>query len=358
MKRIIALFLAVFMLAALVGCGGGTTSSPSTDTQDDAEVLTSLFRGIYELEERDPETGEPKTGTGAYAPLRFSQERLTRYEGLADIPYAKCTTGVRLDFYTSAEQVSFRFTMTDSFGDGRTGYPDDCFDIFEDDVYQESVVVSKHSEIRELNYRRKSTESESRITIVFPTLHGVILSDISLGEARPVDTYEHKILVFGDSITQGLYADKVSDNYIDTICRSLNADYMNLAVGGEVYRQSALDRDVHYEPTHIIIALGTNDFHRNHDTQQVAVDCNAYFQMISMYYPGIPVTVITPFEDQGENYVSTYTKAAQDHGCYVIDGRTLMPMTAENLFDTVHPNSQGFSVLAQNLLPIMRERLS
>ena len=358
MKRLLALILSLCMLTALVACGETTKSPSSTDAENDKETLESLFRGIYELEERDPETGESKEGTGAYAPLRFSQERLTRYEGLEDIPYAKCTTGVRLDFYTSAEQISFRFVLTDSFGDGRNGYPDDCFDIFENGEYQESVVVSKHSEIREVNYARKSTENESRITIVFPTLHGVVLSNISLGEARPVDSYDHKILVFGDSITQGLYADKVSDSYIDSICRSLNADYMNLAVGGEVYRQAALDRDVHYEPTHIIIALGTNDYHRNHDTQQISVDCNAYFQMISMYYPGVPVTVITPFEDQGENYVSAYTKAAENFGFYVIDGRTLMPMTAENLFDTVHPNSHGFSVLAENLLPIMRDRLS
>ena len=341
MRKIVSVLLSVILLLSLVACGesGSLSDSPKADPID----LKILFRGVYDVKE-DGDT---------YIPVRFSDERLDAYADEVHIPYSKCTTGIRLDFYTDATEIAFHFTVTDGHYDGDARYPNDTFDVFEDGEYQKSVDVYQNSEF---SYVRKATE-ESRITIEFPTFHGVALSDIQVGNARPYEDYEHRILIFGDSISQGLFAEKPSDNYINTLCRNLNADYMNLSVGGEKFRPDALDKDVHYDPTHILVVLGTNDWHQKYTVNDIRSNASAYYDRITFYYPDVPVTVITPFEDQGELYVNAYNEAAEKYGCYVIDGRTLLSSTAENLFDEVHPNSYGFSILAENLLPILKDRL-
>ncbi len=360
MKKIIAGILCLLLLVTMTACGGTSTSSSSSQSEstvDPNAQLKSLFHGIYTLEERAETFGDPVEGGGVFVPLRFSKDRLADYAELKDIPYALCTTGVRLDFYTDAAEISFKFSITTGYFDGNPKYPVDTFDIYENGEFKESVKVSDMELVREVVYSRTAAE-ESRITIHFPTFHGVALYDIELGNARPVEEYDHKILFLGDSITQGLFADKVSDNYVDTVSRALNADYMNLAVGGEEFRVEALDEEIGFTPDHIVICLGTNDVHRNHTPEELQSDCNAYFRKIRQIYRDTPVTVISPYEPYGDTFVKAIKDEAIGFEMKYIDGTTLLPFIEANYcFDNVHPNSVGFGIISQNLLPLLKAHL-
>ena len=357
MKKIIAGLFCVILMISVAACGGSTSSAPSEPDVDPNAALKSLFHGIYVLEERAETFGEPVEGGGVFVPLRFNSDRLADYATQENIPYGLCTTGVRLDFYTDAAEISFGFSITDGYFDGDGQHPADTFDIYENGEFAESVEVDKMGSVRKVEYTRTATE-ESRITVYFPTYHGVALYDIELGNARPVESYAYKILFLGDSITQGLFADKVSDSYVSVVACELQADYMNLAVGGEEFRADALDEEIGFTPDHIVICLGTNDVRRNHTSERLRSDCNAYFRRIRQIYKDTPVTVISPYEPYGETFVKAIQEEAVGFEMNYIDGTTLLPYVQDRYyFDIVHPNSTGFGMIAENLVPILKTHL-
>ena len=365
MKKLIGVMLALCMLVIVVGCGATSSSAPSEPdaVNDPNAYLAELFHGIDKLEERDGAFGEVKIGGGSFVPMRFSHERLAAYEAYNETakikaPYFHCTVGVRMDFYTDASTISFHFSIIDGFFDGKPEYAVDTFNIFENGEFMKSVDVVKGS-ASDLTYTRTSTEPESRITIVFPGYHGVSLSNLQLGNTRPVEDYEHKILVFGDSISQGLFADKPADNYVHQVATALNADYMNLSVGGEVYRADALDENINFEPTHILVALGTNDYYSNMTPAKVKNNADAYFEKLSAIYPDIPVTVIAPFGNIPDVYYENIKEAATPYGYDVIDGTTLISKKVSSWNqDNVHPSTLGFNEITAALTPILQEKLN
>lgn len=362
MRGILSLVLALLLLLSVAGCGSHTPSSES-EIDDPNAYLSDLFHGIYKLEERDGAYGDPKVGGGAFIPMRFPHERLVAYEeynktAKIAAPYFNCSTGVRMDFYTDADTISFHYTVTAGFFDGNPEYAVDTFNIFENGEYQTSQDVIKGTP-GDVIYSRKSSDPESRITIVFPNYHGVCLSQFRLGHTRPVVEYDHKILVFGDSISQGLFADKPADGYVHQVCAALNADYMNLSVGGEVYRSNALDEDINFDPTHIIVALGTNDYYSGTLAAKVRSNATAYFQQLEDLYPDVPVTVITPFGNIPEEYHDSIQSAATPFGYHVINGTSLISKsTASWSKDKVHPSSTGFNEITAALIPILQQVLS
>ena len=364
MRKIISLFLAALMLLTVVGCGGTATESTPSEPEvvDPNAYLSELFHGVYKLEEREGAYGEPKIGGGAFIPMRFSAERMDDYvtyneSAKIKAPYYECTPGVRMDFYSDAETVSFHYTVTAGFFDGKSEYAVDTFNIYENGEYKSSQKVVK-GVAGDVVYKRKSAEAESRITIVFPGYHGVSLSMFQLGNTRPVEDYDHKILVLGDSISQGLFAEKPSDNYVHQVCTALNADYLNLSVGGEIFRSAALDDDIPFQPTYILVALGTNDYYAGITAGNVRLNAEGYLNRLKEIYPNVPITVISPFGNFSADYNAAIEAAATTHNCHYVDGTTLISRSANSWnADLVHPSTAGFNEITAALTPILQQQL-
>ena len=362
MKRFLFPLVSLLLLG-MVGCAPATPVSMPQTVEDPNAYLSDLFHGIYMLEERDGAYGEPKIGGGSFVPMRFSHERIDAYEtynqtAKIKAPYFNCTSGVRMDFYTDAAEISFRFSVLENFFDGSPAHPVDSFDIYEDGIYQTSVPV-KHGANDTLTYARQSTAAESRLTITFPNRHGISLSSISLGNTRPYTDYNHKILVLGASCDQGLFADKPSDNYVDTVCRELNADFMNLSVGGEIYRADAIDENVPFDPDLILVDLDGNTFYSGMSESDLAKRVKDYLTRLKSVYPDAKITVLSSVRDnKPASWTQTLKTAALDCGVNFIPGAPLIDQSTDFFnSDLVHPNSRGFALLAQNLLPLIREQL-
>ena len=380
MRSVIAFFLAVTLLFCATGCAKqdipedisepevSASESETGEATDTAELesynqwLSSLFCGIIKLEERAGAYGDEQLGGGAYMPMRFTHERIEAYKQYNSVakvgaPYYNCTTGVRMDFYTDANEISFKYVVQDSFFDRSADHPDDCFALFENGELKQTYLV-QYGTNTELIYRRESAE-ESRITIVFPNWHGVTLSQISLGEARPYEEYDRKFLFLGDSIGQGLFADNPSESWTNLVATYFNADYINLAVGGEVFRQGALDPLEDFEPTHIIVALGENDYYSGLTEDEMARNCYLYLTELKNLYPGIPITVVSSFNlDKPQSWTERMLSTAQLLGCNTIDGTGFGGEDAENWnIDKVHPASPGFKNIADSMIPELENLL-
>lgn len=382
MKRIISFVLILMLVLSMVGCSDtakesqsevtpeqseSTQSEPEEEAVDTAALeeynnwLASLFHGIIKLEERAGAYGEEALGGGTYFPMRFSHERIAAYEvynSTAKIaaPYYNCTTGVRMDFYTDAKEISFTYATQGTFFDRSGEHPDDCFALFENGEFKGTYIV-QYGMPEQLVYERVSEEAESRITIVFPNWHGVALSEFSLGNARPVEEYDQKFLFLGDSIAQGLFADNPSESWTHLVATEFNADYLNLAVGGEIFREAALDSGLPFEPTHIIVALGENDYYGGVNEGTMAQNCRAYLTRLRLIYPGVPVTVVSSFNsDKPESWTASMLTAARDAGCNAIEGTMMASVDADSWnVDRVHPSSKGFKEIAESLVPALNE---
>ncbi len=334
---------------------GESASESQVDTaalEEHNAYLQSLFGGIVKLEERSGSYGDEALGGGTYVPMRFTHERIEAYEAYGAIakvgtPYFNCTTGVTMDFITDAPEISFSYVVKEMFFDRSPDHPDDCFALFENGELMETYLVQNGTNT-DLVYARKS-EGESRITIVFPSWHGIALSNINVGNARPYDEYENSFLFLGDSITQGLFADNPGENWAHIVAQSFNASYYNLAVGGEVFRNDAFDYIEGFNPTHIFVALGENDYYSGVPEAQMAQNCRNYLTEVKMMYPGVPVTVVSSFNhDKPESWTNAMLSVAKELGCNAIDGTGFASAEADSWnADRVHPSSKGFKEIAE-----------
>ena len=121
---------------------------------------------------------------------------------------------------------------------------------------------------------------------------------------------------------------------------------------------AALDEDVNFAPTHILVALGTNDYYAQISASATKSNAAAYLQKVKEIYPTVPVTVISPFGSLHQDYHNSIEQAATATGCNFINGTTLISQYVSSWNkDLVHPSSAGFNEITASLTPILQQKL-
>lgn len=319
----------------------------------------AFFRGAIRVEEREGTFGDILDGGGSFIPLRFSNSRLAAYDAYPRAPYARCTTGVRLDFTTSAAEISFRYSITAHFFDGKQ--PTETMDFYVDGSLSKKVqidYVSTRSETVSLSLPAGS----HRVTVYLPAWHGLALSNLNLGtDAAPINPTGKKYLILSDSIGQGLFADGASGSYVSRLMRELDAEYLNLSVGGDTFLASNLDSDIPFAPDRIFISLGINDYvfsRQDHGAAQIdTIKSNAmrYLSTVRSLYPSAEILVMTPIIEVDPALQTAVLEACSSAGVRVVRGTDYFSGSSSLLSDGVHPNSEGREKLAESLLPLFRE---
>lgn len=298
-----------------------------------------LFRGCRWVEERD----------GELTPLRFDKARLRAYASCPIKPYARCPVGVRLDFVTAAPEIRFRCRVVERFR-GTV-----AIDLYENGILADTRCLEQETEL--ICFRRQNS-GESRITVYLPSNAELRLSELELGDARPVEERRPLLLVLGDSISQGLFGTHPSLAWVPLVMRQRGFEALNLSVGGDRYDPEWLD-DTGCRPQQLVVALGTNDYACVSDDGQIRRDTAAYYDRLAALYPGVPVRVVTPPYVAGleetdqrrlEGIRAMIAGEASRRGHPVTDGNRLIPHQPEFFTDEAHPNDLGFSQYALNFL--------
>ena len=353
------LLCALLSLALLLSLFSGCASPASPETPSESPWLP-FFRGALWIEERESPYGEEKPGGGTLIPLRFSRERLSDYETLPRIPYARCSAGVRLDFTTSSSEISFRYSIVEAFYD-------DVFteqmEAYVDGVQTEQFPINSFGAKRG-EVRLSLPDGSHRVTVYLPNWHGLALSDLSLGDdAAPVAPTGKSYLILSDSIGQGLFTPQTGKTYINGLMRSLNADYLNLSVGGEGFRPEALD-ELPYRPDRVLISLGINDYSFNQQDfkeprfEQIEENAVAYLEKVKVLYPEAELLVLTPFLEIHPALQACIQSACERAGVRAVRGTDYFEESPSLLQDVVHPNLDGGLLLSERLLPLFEESWS
>ena len=205
---------------------------------------------------------------------RFTEEEETLYRESDPIrgkaSYSRCaaTAGVRLQFRTDSSSLLLRLTAEKctsrryfSFDVFANGTLVGCLDNFSDlEIPQDYTTVE--FPLGQFTKEFCLGEGVKDVCVYFPWSVHPIVEEIALDDGASLEAIrpEKKLLVYGDSITQGYDAMRPSNRYVSVLADRLGARELNKAIGGEFFwaQLAALSNDD--APDYITVAYGTNDW--------------------------------------------------------------------------------------------------
>jgi len=199
---------------------------------------------------------------------------------------------------------------------------------------------------------------------------GLSVEDKATVVAWPVEP-RPRWVACGDSITQGFSATDTTKTYSWIVGEKKRWSVWNFGVGG---RTAMAEDGAHIAETPAdiyTVLLGFNDFYRQDLPTDYAARVISIARRIRDRNPRAEICLITPlwssepFPANPIHRLAAYRIALREAGEHestlrlrLIDGLTLIPPGPEFFTDGVHPNDQGFTAMADNLLAVLPEIVS
>ena len=276
---------------------------------------------------------------------------------------ARATTGIRLDFLTDSKRMRFAFSSGKKVELLIDGLLREQFDM---DAYR---AKGEAAEVV-LTNSRKDVADEYHITLTFPSHDAPgVLEFLELDDGAYIKpcTYDCKMLMIGDSITQGWASEYDSHSYAYRVSRFFNANSIIQGVGGGVFLKTTLDH-IDFDPDVVTVAFGTNDG-LTKPLDFFCENAKAVLDFLAEEYRGKKIFVISPIwrgHSDGrtmEEFFVAYRAWLEAHvreraDMTLIEGLTLLPPLPLYYRDTyLHPNDLGFAVYAENLIAQLQKHL-
>lgn len=166
------------------------------------------------------------------------------------------------------------------------------------------------------------------------------------------------ILAFGDSLTYG-YGAQMGQSYPSELERLTGRTVINTGIPGELSAEGTKRLPVllaKYRPKLLLLCHGGNDILRNHDSQVLKTNLQTMIntargQNIDVLLIGVPEFSLV--------YLSAhpvYEEIAQENGL-PIENDALAEIISDNRYksDQIHPNAQGYALIAKAVEKKLRE---
>ncbi len=201
-------------------------------------------------------------------------------------------------------------------------------------------------------------------TINFPLYRGVKRVLVALRKGAKIEaahqfTIKDPVVFYGSSITQGACASRPGNNYVNTMMRKFDADFINLGFSGSCKAEP--------EMAHYIAGLKMSAFvydfdHNVKNPEQLKDTHKPFFDIIRKAQPNLPIIMVTA-PDAYFNGPSFYTrrdiiyenylaaKNAGDQNVYYVDGSKFFPEECVDncIVDGTHPSDLGFWFMAEGI---------
>ncbi|HEV8666929.1 MAG TPA: GDSL-type esterase/lipase family protein [Candidatus Paceibacterota bacterium] len=166
------------------------------------------------------------------------------------------------------------------------------------------------------------------------------------------------LIAFGDSLVAGYGANDGQD-FVSDLSANIGQPIINLGVDGDttaeaLARISSLDK---YNPKVVILLVGGNDYLQQKDMTQAFINLGKIISYIQskgavVVLVGVRASpLIGNFDSQYQQLVKQYNVA------YVPDAMDGIIGNSKYMFDSVHPNSAGYALLAGRILPTLNSVL-
>lgn len=284
------------------------------------------------------------------------------------------TSGVRMEFVTDSKTLSMKTITSNSIG--RFYF---SFEVFVNDRligcldnFPDSGMPERYAGIQlPLGAYEKEFYlgiGEKKVCIHFPWSVNAVIKEIAVDDGAFIEEVktDKKMLVYGDSITQGYDAQRSSSRYAYRIADALGAEEINKAVGGEQFFPEFAEEKDDFVPDYILVAYGTNDW--DSTTEEIVREhCQGFYSALHKNYPETPIFAISPVwrtQWQDERIFGDFGKVdtiirdcVKDYeNITVITGFYFIPQDINYFADRiVHPNDAGFEHYFKNLYKEIRK---
>ena len=290
--------------------------------------------------------------------------------------YKKCfaTSGVRLVFKTDSPTLTMnvplspatsrKYASVDIFTDGRPiGSMDNLSDVDMAPDYTE-----KELPLDTLCGKFCLGDGEKTVTVYLPWSVRTVIRSLELenGASFTPVRREKKLLVFGDSISQGYDALRPSHTYTTQLADYLHAEEYNKAIGGETFVPELASLREDFDPDYISVAYGTNDW--GHGTfDEFVSGSTAFYKTVSTLYPNARIIILVPIWRKDYEEVRSCCPFRQLPELIREAVKGLPNVTVVDCFGFVphderffadlrlHPNDAGFDHYFNNLLEKLRQ---
>ena len=233
------------------------------------------------------------------------------------------------------------------------------------DIWVDGVLFSVlHLKENRGNVRVELPEGEKTVAVYFPCDCQFSVKSFTIdGKYKSVKDKGQKVLVIGDSITQGYGPMFSSGSYFNALQRMTGYNMLNQGIGGYRCEPQDLMYIEGFEPDKIITFLGTNwyDAPDCYDYERATVE---FYKRLTELYPNKEILAISPIwrNDEGLNperfkwCIGIVKRECKKYeNITLVDGFTLLPNVDECYCDKLHPNEYGCLMLAQNLYKEMKK---
>lgn len=307
-------------------------------------TLKKFFKGAIDIREE-----------GAYlCPLRYEKEHLDKIRQ-ADrgwIWRAQFSASTRIELLTDATELRFDYNATDFSSS------DNTFDLYVDGK------LKKVHKVRKFNFDRaiyQMQEGWKLVQVYLPTDCHIGIKNFNInGRYKTVKDKGERLLIIGDSITQGFGTFMSGATYVNVLQRNSGYNILAQGIGGLPFKECVLHK-TSFNPDKIIVALGTNYYDsQGYDYEKEACD---FFAGLNKMWQDKQILYISPLWRNNDVKMDRFKwcidiakrEARKYENITVVDGFDLLPNVDECFFDKIHPNAYGANLLANNILRVMKE---
>lgn len=292
---------------------------------------------------------------GAYlCPLRYVEEQIEQFRK-ADKGWlwrSQFSSTTRIEFMTDATSISLDYYATEFSSS------DNTFDLYVDGKLQSVWRV------RKFNFDRVSYDLApgwKLVQIYLPTDCHIGIKNLNFnGGYRTVKDKGQKLLIIGDSITQGYGTFMSGACYVNALQRKTGYNIIAQGIGGLPFKDCAPYKG-EYEPDKIMVFLGTNYYEcESYDYENEAIN---FFKKLNQLWGDKQIIYVSPLWRDNDVIWDRFIwctkiakrEASKYENITTIDGFDLVPNVHECYVDKIHPNPYGSEILATNLANIFKD---
>lgn len=326
-----------------------------------AQTMADLLKKIITVPPNDP-----RIQYYGFANVRVSSKEATGDRMIPDSPYRGDNPAARIRFETNASEVSIvlNFAKMDAVT-GHSSWASDGLVTIEE---SEPVQIGRMNGNGGPQVSKVRVGNSSRRTMEVILPYADVVSFLGLGLPPGAELFQVKretlprYVAYGDSITQGFRAVSPVETYPMRLSRAKKWELINMGFGSR--RATIPDGAVlaRLKPDVMTMLIGVNDCLGAKPVERYAADVSSLVAEFRRTSPRTPVFFITPLpvaepaKWKNSEKLDAYRSAAaqalgklNDPNLHLIDGTALIEPKAELFADGLHPNADGFEMIAKRL---------
>lgn len=224
--------------------------------------------------------------------LTKAQEELIGAYHTVYLGRAQTTAGISLEMDTDSENLTLTVKVRNAFRKDRS--------------FAHSILVNggRIGELRgeapdgdvEMEGKFSLGEGFKRVQIIFPWSADSAIKMLEVDDGATVHPVvkQRKMLIFGDSITQGYHTHHPENAYTVQLAQYLDASAINKSIGGIKYYPPLAQLPDAVTPDVILVSYGGNDWHGGNKSE-FEQDSVLFCGSLREQYPNAKIIVMMPF---------------------------------------------------------------